>query len=367
MRLEVAVCDGGAGACVSGLPSTTAPLEKLSTDWTWAHSRIHLVDHDVRMKPGRLPADLPPRFSVAQARALGVTPARLRGSDLARPFRGVRATGDAVADGRADRSGLHRGEREQEHIERARRYAVALDQNGFFSHVTAAAVWGIPLPPAALQDGRIDVAVAGPHRLRRARGIHGHEVVAAATRVVRHPGSGLLVTDPATTWAMLGAALRDPYDLVAAGDAVVRTWRVDTLLARIDDLERVLSRGRRVGIVALRLALPRLRERSASRPESHLRLLIIDHGMPEPEVNIEIRRDGLYFGAVDLVYRHQKIAIEYEGEHHRLSAEQWARDIARYDRLRAEGWIVIRVTKVDLFDRPYEVAARVRAALRARQ
>ncbi len=318
------------------------------------------------MRPSPLPAALPPRFSVAQARAAGVTPSRLRSSDLDTPFHGVRATGEAVADDARDRTGAPRGEREQACIELARRYSARMIPGEFFSHATAAIIWGIPLPPGLVRVSRLDVAVAAPRRLRRAKGLRGHQVVAAATRVVREPRTALRVTDPATTWAMLGALLTDPFDLVAAGDAVARSWRIDEPLATLDELAEVITRGRRVGIIALRQALPRIRTRSASRPESHLRLLIVDHGMPEPQLNVEVRRDGDYYGAVDLAYPERKIAIEYEGQHHLLSTEQWARDIARYDRLRAEGWIVIRVTRIDLFDHPAAVADRVRAALRSR-
>jgi hypothetical protein len=318
------------------------------------------------MRAHPLPPSLPPRFSVTQARAAGVTPARLRSSDLDAPFRGVRSTAAAVAADSYDRSGAPRGEGERAHIELARRYCARMSPDEFFSHATAAMIWGIPLPPGLIRDSRLDVAVAWPQRQRRAKGVRGHQVVASATRVVRDPLTGLRVTDPATSWAMLGALLRDPYDLVAAGDAVARSWRTDEPLAAIEELEEVVTRGRRVGIIALREAIPRIRTRSASRPETHLRLLIVDHGMPEPELNLEVRCDGEYLGAVDLAYPEKKIAIEYEGQHHLLSVEQWTRDITRYDRLRAEGWIVIRVTKFDLFERPGEVVNRVRHALRSR-
>lgn len=235
-----------------------------------------------------------------------------------------------------------------------------------FSHVTAAIVWDIPLPFTVIIDAALHVAVAAPRRLPRAKGVRGHQVTAAACTFARDPRTGLVVADPATTWAMLASVLKDPYDLVAAGDAVVRTWRVDQPLATITDLESTVRRGRRVGVIALRGALPQIRVGSASRPETRTRLLIVDAGLPEPELNFEIRIGGEYFGAVDLALPGLRIAVEYEGEHHLRDPAQWARDIERYDRLRAAGWIVIQITKADLFNHPGRVVDRVRAAIAAR-
>lgn len=318
------------------------------------------------MHPARLPRELGTRFFVTEARALGVTRSRLRNADLDRPFHGVRATAAAVADDTCDRTGALRGEREQAHIERARRYVPRMAAHEFFSHITAAVIWGVPLPGSLLHDLHVHVAVPAPQRARRAKGMRGHQVVAAATRVVIEPWTGLPVTDPATTWATLGAVLRDPYDLIAAGDAIVRTWRVGEPLASIDELAAAVGRGRRVGVGALREALPHLRARAASRPESHARLHLVDGGLPEPELNFEVWADGEYLGAVDLAYPGPKVAIEYEGEHHLRDPRQWAYDIERYERLRAAGWIVVSITKAEVFDRPDRLIARVRAALASR-
>ena len=278
----------------------------------------------------------------------------------------MRATADAVADDARDRTGAPRGELERAHFERARRYTSRMGDDEFFSHLTAAVLWDIPVPTRALKTAPLHVAIARPGRLSRAAGVRGHQVVAAATGVVIEPRTGLRVTDPATTWATLGSILKDPYDVVAAGVAVVRTWRIAEPLATIEDLAEVLTRGRRVGIGSLRAALPRICTRSASRPETHVRLALIDAGMPEPQLNVEVWRADTYLGAVDLAYPEWKIAIEYEGEHHLLSTEQWTRDIARYDRLRDEGWIVIRVTRVDLFNNTGALMQRIRSAVRSR-
>ena len=119
-------------------------------------------------------------------------------------------------------------------------------------------------------------------------------------------------------------------------------------------------------MVAARLALPRVRTDSASRPETWLRLTLVDHGLPEPDRNHEVCENGVYLGCVDLAYPALKIAIEYEGEHHLLDPEQWSRDISRYEALRAGGWIVVQITKSELFGTPALAVQRVREAIRRR-
>lgn len=244
-----------------------------------------------------------------------------------------------------------------------------MSDDEFFCLVSAAVQWGIPLPGGFVTDVPIDVGVFWPHRSPRGRGVHGRAVKHELATVVRHPVTGLMVTDPATTWAMLGAVLRHPYDLVAAGDAVVRTPRHPSdppPLATVGDLAAAVEAGRRPGVVALRDALPHVRTGSASRPETWTRLTLVDGGLPEPELNWDVVEGGRWLARVDLGYPERRVALEYEGAHHLLDHAQWTADIERYDRLAAAGWRVIRVTKSDLFERPGRVVGRVRAALRAR-
>ncbi len=56
---------------------------------------------------------------------------------------------------------------------------------------------------------------------------------------------------------------------------------------------------------------------------------------------------GALIGVVDLGWPDLKIAMEYEGSHHRMSRDQFARDIRRFDEMIEQGWIIIRVTSKD--------------------
>lgn len=111
-------------------------------------------------------------------------------------------------------------------------------------------------------------------------------------------------------------------------------------------------------------ALPLLRAGVDSAPESLLRLLIVAAGLPEPEVNQWITDDaGRRVSRPDLQYRVQRIALEYEGEHHLTDPRQWSRDIDRDDRLRALGWTVLRFTKRHLGAGREDALARISQAL----
>lgn len=302
-----------------------------------------------------LPDELGDSFTVSRAIAAGATAKRMRSPDLASPFHGVRMRADA--------------DPVEPIVALACAFAEKMTEHEFFSHATAAALWGLPLPAAVRPSDAVDVAVFTPRRNPRGRGIRGHEVEPALAVVTRHPSLGLPIADPASTWAMLGGVIAHPYDLVALGDAIVRTpqHRHDPpALATIDDLEAAVRAGRRVGRPALRNALPRVRAGSSSVKETHTRLVLVEHGLPEPELAWEVRNaDGVVWARLDLAYPCHRVAIEYEGEQHLTDPAQWAKDIARYERLATAGWTVIRVTKGDL-GRPALLAARVRAALAAR-
>lgn len=99
--------------------------------------------------------------------------------------------------------------------------------------------------------------------------------------------------------------------------------------------------------------------------ESLLRFELVAGGLPEPEVNVDILdRAGRFLGRGDLVYRRQRVVVEYDGWYHERDARQRRKDILRRERLEAAGWRVIVVTALDMHA-PKDVVARVAAALTA--
>ena len=94
--------------------------------------------------------------------------------------------------------------------------------------------------------------------------------------------------------------------------------------------------------------------------------MIVDAGLPEPVVQHQIFDGDLLVARADLAYPELKIAIEYEGDGHRTDKDQWRKDIARQRRLEALGWIVIRVTELDLHDGGRALVGAVSRARAAR-
>ncbi|MGX1701386.1 endonuclease domain-containing protein [Microbacterium sp. NPDC055357] len=305
-------------------------------------------------------------FRVGDALRNGFTRTDVDDPFFDRPFRGVRALKDVTTDD------AHPAAAKRQQITRAaQRFVPLMSTHDFFSHTTAAVLWGIPLPQ--LPDADIDVSVLAPRRAHCANGVRGHQLHPRGVVRRAHPEHGFALTAPAATWALLGAELRHPYDLVAAADAIVRIDRLPGPTSRV--LAPALASramlaasipSRRRGVVALRAALDRVREGASSRMETWMRLTIVDGGLPEPVLDHDVYDDHRRFlGCVDAAYPAAKIAIEYEGDHHRTDPAQWQRDIEKHDDLVRAGWRVIRVTRAQLFADPAGFVARVRAALRA--
>jgi hypothetical protein len=294
-------------------------------------------------KRSEIPRSLDPGgFTLAEARAAGMSQKRARARDLEIPFRGVRA----VAGG------------ERDVVAVARAYAARMPTGQFFSHTTAALVLGIPLPRSAILGAPLHVSTVAPQRAPRMNGVVGHTL---RTRPELSIIDGLTVTSPVTTWCDLASGL-GLDDLIAAGDYLLGTLRPPASLIELRDA--VARRPGQRGTQHLREALIWVRPRVESRQETRLRLLILRAGFPEPETNVYLPlRPGRKRVRGDLVYLQYRVLIEYDGEHHRTDNGQYARDVERLDDVMADGWRVIRVLK----DTPTaEVLARLDDALRSR-
>lgn len=307
------------------------------------------------MRPSELPTDLGPAFSVQRARQRGVTPSRLRASDLELPFRGVRQLRANLA-----------GTIETRLLNSMDAYAQRMTEHEFFSHVSAAVLWGIPLARRMLRAEALDVAVLWPRRAPASQGVRGHALRSWMCEVVQHPDFGVSVSSPATTWAMLSAHYRSIDDAVVAGDAVIRDkmHRDDPPpLTSLTSLQLASDAGRRIRGGILRGALPLIHPRSRSRPESVMRLLLGRAGLSGFLPNFDVFEGDVWVAQVDFALPGIRLALEYEGEHHLTDPAQWAKDIARVEHLTELGWRVIRVTKADLFGAPEHLVTRIRRAI----
>jgi len=94
--------------------------------------------------------------------------------------------------------------------------------------------------------------------------------------------------------------------------------------------------------------------------ETRLRLLLAASGLRRPISQYEVRdADGVFVARVDLAYPRQRLALEYDGDHHRGRAT-FRRDVARLNELRLCGWTVLRFTSDDVLRLPTRVSSQVR-------
>lgn len=302
-------------------------------------SRVH--EDDV-MPPRRiLPPELADRpFSVGEAMAAGLGRKRLRGHDLSAPFYGVRSS-------QTPRSALALCEA----------YLPRMHAGQYFSHVSAALLYGIPLPRICEQRASVDVSVSAPAHPPRTRGVIGHRLASdTAVRLLR----GHRLAAPVETWLQLGTVLQLD-DMIIAGDFLVRRKRP---LATIEELRAATRVGGRPGIQVARRALKDVRQGTDSPMETITRLILVRAGLPEPMVGYTVHDGaGDFVATPDLAYVAQKVAIEYQGAVHWSSPRIIREDIARREALERAGWQVILVVAEDLGVRSPLLVRRVRLAL----
>ncbi|MFH5878684.1 endonuclease domain-containing protein [Arthrobacter sp. NA-172] len=316
-------------------------------------------------------------FEVEAAVELGVPAKRLRARDLVCPSRGLR-----VPSGRV-----------QSILDLARPH-LSLHEGDFVSHVSSAEIHGVPLPPWAEfrpDDGGPVTAVvepvpwgpkSGPHfrepgrflhlsrhrhlSLPRRKGVAGHRLkIRDGDLMELH---GVVLTSVARTWVDL-ATMLPMDDLIVAGDAIVsehaRTFGPPRIaMVTLAELHEFVAKANGVhGVRKARLALERLRVGVDSPPETTLRLVLDDAGLPEFTPNFPVP-DVLGKPVwTDLGCPAYRTCLEYEGLHH-LSPEQQALDAYRDQRISEAGWRQVKINKLDMKRGPDWVVARVSQALR---
>jgi len=287
---------------------------------------------------------LPEQFSAGEALAIGVPKKRLYASDLDRSLHGVRHSGAVTPT----------------LLERCRMLLLRVPERSFFSHATAALLWGAPLPFHMEQDERLHVGVPSPSPRLHSRSIAGHRMDIEDGDVTTW--GDLPLTTPARTWFDLASSL-SLGDLVAVGDYFVH--HAAPLTDR-EELARVLAHGDGLrGIRRAREAIGLLSERAESRPESRLRVLIATSNLPMPEINRTLV-DTTTGKRVrpDFLFAEHRAILEYQGDYHR-SRNQWRKDMSRRSRLEAQGWRIMELNADDLID-PAELVSRIRALLKRR-
>lgn len=276
-------------------------------------------------------------FRVAEALDAGVHAERLRRRDLQAPVHGVRVRADGPRTDLVDA------------------IAVVMRPDQFFSHTTAASLWGAPLPRSIEASGTIHVSTQGDGPRMRRPHVVGHRI--STSSVVELHGRRL--SKPADAWFECAGVI-GVGALVAVGDHLVGP----SGLATVADLASALVPGGR-HVVTARNALDRVRVGAESAMETWFRLAVVDAGFPEPELNIEVHDDeGRFLGRVDMAWPEYRIALEYDGDHHRERGT-FQHDQRRDNGFTVNDWVVVHATAADRA-RPALVFERLRQAFERR-
>ena len=299
-----------------------------------------------------VPSELPPQlrnqpFTVAEARAAGLSRRRTRALDLVNPCHGVRAPA-------ATQDSL---------LERLR--ALSAVTGAVVSHLSAAVLWGFPLPVALGNLAVVHLTNDPGRRAVRYKDVVGHQQSLEPDEIVA--GAWVSCTSPLRTWFDL-AGILSLDDLVIAGDFMLRRRNPLTTANALDAF--LAGKRGRTGYRRAMRARSLLRANTDSPKETELRLLLTRPGLPEPGINVPIFDEtGGWIQDPDLSYEREKIAIQYDGAHH-ANPGQRRSDIFRDESARDAGWRVVVLTQTDLDPlapgMDPTAVTRVRAALKER-
>jgi hypothetical protein len=284
---------------------------------------------------GRVPAALRIKpFNFADARSVGVTRGRLRGG-------GYRRLG----------SGIYRwvGLKESPQLMLA---AVArrLPAGAAFSGLTAAWLHGLDVVPC----DPIEVTIPEPFGSGRRAGASVCRSALAADEIVLR--RRLPTTSALRTAVDLGG--RSP---LTAGVVAVDLFLHAELVTMAELRDYVADHPGAKGIARLRRVVDHAEPKAESAMETRLRMLIVIAGLPRPEVQVDIHDDrGRFLGRPDLLYRRQRLAIEYDGGNHR---DRMVDDNRRQNGLVGAGYRLLRFTAADVYGTPDSVAMQVRLGL----
>ncbi len=227
---------------------------------------------------------------------------------------------------------------------------LATGRKGVIAGAAASALHGAPWI-----DVDLPIEVAGV-RARPQHGLIIRGFALSGDEITRR--CGLPVTTRARTALDVGR-LSSRAEALARLDALMwnQPYSLEGVAAIAD------RRPKLQGLGQLRDLLPLVDGGAASPRESRMRLWLLDCGFPRPETQIPIVTGSRPVAFLDMGWPKFKVAVEYDGDHHRKDRKQYVKDIGRLRMLEQMGWIVIRVIAEE---RTAEWLDRVEAALRGR-
>ncbi|HET9780823.1 MAG TPA: DUF559 domain-containing protein [Candidatus Dormibacteraeota bacterium] len=194
-----------------------------------------------------------------------------------------------------------------------------------------------------------------------------HAVFAGKTAAWLHR----LDVEPCNPIEVIAAGIRSRPGLVVRNChikemSIARGLPATTLDVVFRDLRRRLAPAEILVLAdqALRLNLGRfheLAEKAESPMETRLRWLLLQSGLPKPEVQANLHdTNGRFLGRADLYYPSAKLVIEYDGGIHR---ERLVEDNRRQNSILNAGYKLLRFTAADVHQRTDVVVEQVRSSL----
>jgi hypothetical protein len=211
---------------------------------------------------------------------------------------------------------------------------------------TAASAYGFDTEQPA------DLHVLNPlrHQLRNSDGLVVHRREGAPLTEV----DGRPATTPEWTAVEVARGLRRPRAL-ATLDAALRSGTCDRRT-----LERAIAMqsGRR-GIVQVRELSAVARPEAESPMESEARLVMIDGGLPMPELQYDVIDRSSRVWRLDFAWPDLKVAVEYDGFDWHSDPDALRRDRQKRAALLEMRWSVMSIVADDVRRRPWEMLRRI--------
>ncbi|MBU9763949.1 type IV toxin-antitoxin system AbiEi family antitoxin domain-containing protein [Mycobacterium sp. TNTM28] len=205
-------------------------------------------------------------------------------------------------------------------------------------------------------EGSSDLHVLNPpeRQLRSADGLVVHRRDGAPLTCV----DGRYVTAPAWTAIEVARALRRPRAL-ATLDAALRSGTC----TRTDLWRAALEQAGRRGIVNVRNLIALADGRAESPMESEARLVMLDGGLPTPELQFEVIDGNGKLRRVDFAWPQDSVAVEYDSLDWHGNPDALRDDRRRTAALMDIGWTVISIVFEDVRHGQREMVARINAQL----
>jgi len=218
------------------------------------------------------------------------------------------------------------------------------------SHQSAVALHGLP-------TWGLDLDLVHVTRTDRS---HGRTLAKTSHHVGELPIRAVTTTDglPTTTIAraVVEASCSAGYEAaVALCDGALQSGRV-TKADLTEELNQMVGwPGTGTALAAVAFA----DGRSESVGESRLRVLMDNHGLPEPELQVQFSAND-FVARVDFYFRQYEVVVEFDGmiKYRDEAVDSVVREKQREDRLRSTGVLVVQVTWDDL-NHPHRLTRRI--------